>query len=107
MLGSYFNGSQYVYKAKMLIIDYLGSSIGEALLAGVNAASGPVTNPTYVVASAGSYTPDQVKETVFKGKYWGAEYATANITRAFNSVIVGTKTSEYLAQNAYVLLEII
>jgi hypothetical protein len=104
MLGSYYNGSQYVYKAKILVIDYDGSLAGEALLAAVNAANGPATNPTYVIASADSYTPDEVKEAVFKGRYWGAAYATANTTQAFDSVISGTNTSEYAAHDAYVLL---
>lgn len=104
MLGSYYNGSQYVYKAKMLIVDYDGSLVGKALLAAVNATNGLVTNPTFVVASADSYTPDEVREAVFKGKYWGAAYAVANATDAFDSVIAGTNTSEYIARNAYVLL---
>lgn len=104
MLGSYYDGSQYVYKAKMLIVDYDGSSAGEALLAAVNAANGPGTNPTYEIASSDSYTADEVKQAVFKGKYWGAAYATANSTQVFGSVIVGTNTSEYVPQNAYVLL---
>jgi hypothetical protein len=104
MLGSYYNGSQYVYKAKMLVVDYDGSLVGKALLAAVNATNGPVTNPTFVVASADSYTPDEVREAVFKGKYWGATYAVTNATDAFDSVIAGTNTSEYIAQNAYVLL---
>ena len=54
MLDSYFNGFQYVYKANIIVVDYHGSSAGEALLAAVNTANGPATNSKYEVASSDS-----------------------------------------------------
>lgn len=93
-----------MHQAKMLVVDYDGSSVGEALLAAVNAANGPATNPTYVIASADSHSPDEVQEAVFKGKFWGAAYAAANATQALESVLTGTNTSEYNAQDAYILV---
>ncbi|KAJ5621329.1 hypothetical protein N7528_006112 [Penicillium herquei] len=86
------------------IIDYDGSSVGSALLAAVNEANGPRTNPTYIIATAESRSIQEVERAVFVGKYWGAIFSTANATARLDAAIQGTNTSQYVADDAYVLV---
>ncbi|OJJ48051.1 hypothetical protein ASPZODRAFT_15496 [Penicilliopsis zonata CBS 506.65] len=103
LLGSYFHGSEYMYRAQMLVVDYDGSLVGQALLAAVDDANGPVNNPTYVVASAREYTLQEVKHAVFIGQFWGAIYASADATAQLNATLAGTNTSVYDVDAVYML----
>ncbi|KAJ5730330.1 uncharacterized protein N7483_004838 [Penicillium malachiteum] len=88
----------------MLVIDYDGSSVGSALLAAVNEANRPRTNPTYIIVTAESHNVQEVERAVFVGKYWGAIFSTANATARLDAAIQGANSSEYVADDAYVLV---
>ncbi|CAK7246296.1 MAG: hypothetical protein STHCBS139747_007923 [Sporothrix thermara] len=95
---------------KMLVVDFDRSSVGAALLAAVNEANGRPTNPTYEICSSAlaggadlCAKPEQIRDAVFAGKYWGAVYAAAGVTAQYQATIAGTNTTPYNASSAYVL----
>ncbi|CAK7221373.1 hypothetical protein SCUCBS95973_004474 [Sporothrix curviconia] len=117
LLGSYYRNDDNMHRAEMLVVDYDGAAVGQALLTAVAATSSAgqlATNPTYRVVSADDYTAEDVQRAVFKGYYWGAIYATAGATANFEAAVkatsnvtsdaLSTTVAEYDPASAYMLV---
>ncbi|CAO1638136.1 unnamed protein product [Sympodiomycopsis kandeliae] len=107
LYGLVFRQGKYVSRVSVPVVDFDGGSMGEVLRQTTASMSGTDGYPRHELLDASSTTPEQLKEDVYKGKYWAALYVESGATQRWEVAINQTSpATPYDASNTlkYVLM---
>ncbi|KPV73272.1 uncharacterized protein RHOBADRAFT_55040 [Rhodotorula graminis WP1] len=87
LFGSLYENSHHVHKFGVVVVDFDGGSVGNALLGAVNAVNGQDSLPTFHILAANSTSRDEVLHKVWQGRYWGSIIATEGASSRFEAAV--------------------
>ncbi|KAJ5339250.1 hypothetical protein N7452_005978 [Penicillium brevicompactum] len=93
LYGSAFNDGQRMQALKMLFVDYDGDIVGESVKDAYLQLASPGF-PTVIERSSNEFpTPEDIRESVCKGHYWGAIYANHNASLRLSTALASPEAA--------------
>lgn len=92
LYASQFNDSNRAHNLKLLYVDYDGGVIGQAVTVAYQALKADDFPTLYTMPTAQYSTPEDVRDAVCSGDYWGAIYAAPNASTGLAATLANGTT---------------